>query len=201
MKDIKNPQIVNVEAVKNIYQRLSIIRAELQKAELKKSGENKFTHYTYYELGDFLPTVNKLNNEYGLTTRFLLKDKLATLLLQNVDNPEDKITFEIPVKDAGVKGASDIQNLGAQITYLRRYLLMIAYEIAEGDIIEKSENKEAKEENELSQIDLDKINGATSLEQLNVIGKDLTEKLGEKYRNSILKAYSTKKTELNKVTE
>ena len=201
MKDIKNPQIVNVEAVKNIYQRLSINRAELQKAELKKSGENKFTHYTYYELGDFLPTVNKLNNEYGLTTRFLLKDKLATLLLQNVDNPEDKITFEIPVKDAGVKGASDIQNLGAQITYLRRYLLMIAYEIAEGDIIEKSENKEAKEENELSQIDLDKINGATSLEQLNVIGKDLTEKLGEKYRNSILKAYSTKKTELNKVTE
>ena len=201
MKDIKNPQIVNIEAVKNIYQRLSINRAELQKAELKKSGENKFTHYTYYELGDFLPTVNKLNNEYGLTTRFLLKDKLATLLLQNVDNPEDKITFEIPVKDAGVKGASDIQNLGAQITYLRRYLLMIAYEIAEGDIIEKSENKEAKEENELSQIDLDKINGATSLEQLNVIGKDLTEKLGEKYRNSILKAYSTKKTELNKVTE
>ena len=180
---------------RNLYQKMAIVRNELQEANIKKSGKNKFTGNVYYELGDFIPTINKLNSKYGLFTRFLLKDKIAVLLITNVDNSEDKTSFEIPVKDSGVKGATEIQNLGAQITYLRRYLLMIAYEIAEGDVVDAQ--SEVKEELSLSDDDILKINSCTSLEALNVAGKDLMELRGEKYRNMILKVYSDKKAELN----
>ena len=37
-----------------------------------------------------------------------------------------------------MKGANELQNLGASCTYLRRYLYMIAYEICESDIIDSS---------------------------------------------------------------
>ena len=39
----------------NIYQKLLNARLVLQDTELKKSGNNKFAGYKYFELGDFLP--------------------------------------------------------------------------------------------------------------------------------------------------
>ena len=45
---------------KNIYEKLQECRVELQKMNLKKTGENKFAGFKYYELADFLPTVNEL---------------------------------------------------------------------------------------------------------------------------------------------
>ena len=41
-------------------------RVELQGMNLKKSGENKFAGFKYYELGDFLPAINKLMLDHKL---------------------------------------------------------------------------------------------------------------------------------------
>ena len=39
----------------SVYSKLMKARIRLQGMELKKSGENKFAGYKYFELGDFLP--------------------------------------------------------------------------------------------------------------------------------------------------
>jgi len=49
----------------NVYWKLSKIRLELQNRQLKKSGQNKFAGFKYYELGDILPTINELSDKYG----------------------------------------------------------------------------------------------------------------------------------------
>src|SRR3972149_9623008 len=128
MTNEKNKEIV----VKNVYQKIQKVRRQLVELNLKKSGKNEYSRFTYYELGDFLPSLNKLMDENGLTTRFIIphKDK-AILEVINSDKPEEKIVFmsptaevEIGKKKDGTGGADPIQNLGGKITYMRRYLLM-----------------------------------------------------------------------------
>ena len=47
----------------NIYQKIQKARVELQNSKLKKSGKNDFSKYEYFELGDFLPNINKICDE------------------------------------------------------------------------------------------------------------------------------------------
>lgn len=44
----------------SIYKKILEIRASEELYKVKKSGENKFAGFMYFELSDFLPTVNKL---------------------------------------------------------------------------------------------------------------------------------------------
>ena len=122
----------------NVYQKLQKCRTELQKKNLKKSGSNKFAGFNYFELSDFLPTVNDLFYENGLCSMFNLHQETETASLEiiNVDNLEDRIVFEAPVAEANIKGCTPIQSLGGQITYLRRYLYMNALEIVESDMFD-----------------------------------------------------------------
>ena len=53
----------------NIYQKIQAVKKELSERELKKSGENKFSGFKYYELGDFLPSIIELCAKYGLFTQ------------------------------------------------------------------------------------------------------------------------------------
>jgi len=62
---------------KNIYAKLQKSRVELQKKEMKKSGENKFSHYNYFELGDFLPQINEICERNGLATIFEFTEEKA----------------------------------------------------------------------------------------------------------------------------
>ena len=41
----------------SVHKKLMQARIRLQSAPLKKTGENKFAGYKYFELGDFLPTI------------------------------------------------------------------------------------------------------------------------------------------------
>ena len=49
-----------------VHKKLMAARMMLQNAPLKKSGHNKFAGYNYFELGDFIPTINQIFNEVGL---------------------------------------------------------------------------------------------------------------------------------------
>jgi hypothetical protein len=120
----------------NIYQKLNQARTQLQSLQLKKSGENKFAGFKYYELGDFIPHVNNLFNELGIFAAFNIKDELATLTLVDTDKPESAIQFTSPVADAQVKGTTPVQSLGAVHTYLKRYLYVNALEIVESDTLD-----------------------------------------------------------------
>ena len=62
----------------SIYKKILEIRASEELYKVKKSGENKFAGFMYFELSDFLPTVNKLEKELGLVSYFNLNEAQAT---------------------------------------------------------------------------------------------------------------------------
>lgn len=126
----------------NIYQKLQKCRVELQKSDLKKSGENKYSHYTYFELGDFLPKINELMDKYNLTGIFHFTLEEATLTLINTEDVTETLLFSTPISIAELKGCYAIQNIGATQTYARRYLYVMAFELAESDALDEAEADE-----------------------------------------------------------
>lgn len=121
----------------NIYEKLQYMRVKLQNTELKKSGRNTYSGYSYFELTDFLPAINKLMLDSKVTSSISYGTELATLKLINTENPEEVIEFTSPMSTANLKGCHEVQNLGAVETYLRRYLYMTAFEICESEILDK----------------------------------------------------------------
>lgn len=125
-----------------VYAKLQKARMMLQAAPIKKSGHNKFAGYQYFELGDFLPTINEIFNELGLCSVISFDKELATLRIIDTDNG-GSITFTSPMADAHLKGCHPIQNLGAVETYSRRYLYVTALEIVEHDALDATTGSEA----------------------------------------------------------
>jgi hypothetical protein len=122
----------------SVYTKLQGVRVALQHLPIKKSGHNKFAGYTYFELGDFLPTITELFNSAGLCSVVSFTDELATLRVVDMDDGTE-IVFTSPMRAAALKGCHDIQNLGAVETYQRRYLFVTALEIVEHDALDSSE--------------------------------------------------------------
>lgn len=123
---------------KTVYQLLQECRVELQNKNLKKSGKNKFAGFDYFELKDFLPTINEMFNQKGLFSNFSIDDTTARL---TITNGKDFIDFTSPIADANVKGCTPIQSLGAVHTYMKRYLYLNALEIVEADMLDAQVGK------------------------------------------------------------
>ena len=123
----------------SVYTKLMNARLALQAAELKKSGNNKFQGYKYFELADFLPTVQGIFLEQGLCGIVSFGKEEACLTIVDIENPADRVVIGSPMSSAALKGAHEIQNLGAVQTYLRRYLWVTAMEIVEHDALDSSE--------------------------------------------------------------
>ena len=120
-----------------VHKKLMEARILLQQAPLKKSGHNKFAGYSYFELGDFLPTINQIFARVGLCGVVSFDKELATLTITDTeDSTEIKLTS--PMAEANLKGCHPIQNLGAVETYTRRYLWVSAMEIVEHDALDSS---------------------------------------------------------------
>ena len=124
----------------NIYEKMQTMRVKLQSKNLNKSGENKFAGYKYYELGDFLPTINMLMMEHKCMGAVTFTKEEAILTIVDCEKPEAApLVFTSPMAEVSLKGAHDIQNLGAVETYQRRYLYMAAFEIVESDFFDATQ--------------------------------------------------------------
>jgi len=130
----------------NIYEKLQKCRVELQESNVKKSGHNKFAGYTYYELGDFLPTINKICLENKIFCSVSFGSEMAILEAVNAEKPEERVLFTSPMSEANLKGCHPIQNLGAVETYQRRYLYSTAFEIVEHDALDSTNGSEKPSE-------------------------------------------------------
>lgn len=119
----------------NVYKKLQAARVALQGTALKKSGNNKFAGYNYFELGDFLPTINDLFHKAGLCSVVSFGPELATLRVIDTDDGSS-VEFTSPMGSASLKGCHEVQNIGAVETYQRRYLYVTALEIVEHDALE-----------------------------------------------------------------
>ena len=123
----------------NVYQKLNAARKEFHSSQIKKSGENKFAGYKYFELGDFIVPALEIFEKVGLTGVVRFYKEMAELEIVNNEKPEERIIFSSPMSEANLKGCHPVQNLGAVETYIRRYLWVAALEIVEHDAVDSSE--------------------------------------------------------------
>lgn len=132
--------------------RLQAVRNELQKENLKQSGKNGFSGFTYFQLSDFINHVTSLCDSHGITPVLSFGKELVTLTIYNSDDKEDFIIFECPFVLAEMKSAINIQRLGSSLTYYKRYLYMLAFEVSDADGIDcldaKNEIPEPKKDDE-----------------------------------------------------
>ena len=152
----------------SIHKKLMQARLKLQTADLKKSGHNKFAGYKYFELGDFLPTIQEISNEVDICGTVTFYTDIAILTITDMDDATQFIEFKCPMSSAALKGCHDVQNLGAVQTYLRRYLWTNAFEIVEHDAIDAAKPIEP-EEVEMTESQLGKFK--TQLEEALKEGK------------------------------
>lgn len=134
--------------------KLQKMRVELLKCDLKMTGKNTFSKYDYFQLSDFMPDIMRIMLSNNVVSVNEINDKEASLTLINLDNTDDKLKFTLPLADAAVKGASSIQQVGAQSTYYRRYLYMIAFEISEADLQDEIGAPEANKQQQEDHPDL-----------------------------------------------
>lgn len=131
----------------NIYEKMTKAKEEILKANLKKSGENKFAGFKYYELADITPKIIEICNNLKLHTQISFTNEYATLIITNIENIEEKLEYTSPMKELSLKGCNDIQALGGVETYSRRYLYLTAFDIIENDMFDaKSGTEDNKQE-------------------------------------------------------
>lgn len=119
----------------NVYRKLMNARMQLQNTDLKKSGHNKFAGYRYFELGDFLPTINIIFSDLDLCGVVSFTADIATLTITDIEDGS-QILITSPMGSAALKGCHEVQNVGAVETYQRRYLWVTAMEIVEHDVLD-----------------------------------------------------------------
>ena len=130
-------------AAMNIYQKLLKARAMFLEADVKKTGKNMHLSFKYFELEDIVPTATRIFGEVGIVPLVNFTSDVATMNIINTDNPEESVPFVAPfnqiapiVSNAGKQATNEMMALGSSITYMRRYLYMIALDICESDGID-----------------------------------------------------------------
>lgn len=130
-------------AAMNIYQKLLKARAMFLEADVKKTGKNMHLSFKYFELEDIVPTATRIFGEVGIVPLVNFTADTATMTMVNTDNPEETVTFVSPfnqiapiVSNTGKQATNEMMALGSSITYMRRYLYMIALDICESDEID-----------------------------------------------------------------
>lgn len=133
----------------NVYQKLLAARARFLEADVQKTGKNMHLSFKYFELDDIVPTATRIFSEVGLVGIVNFTSDVATMTIVNTDNPwEESVKFEAPfnqiapiVSNTGKQATNEMQALGSSITYMRRYLYMIALDICESDSIDANAGK------------------------------------------------------------
>ena len=127
----------------NVYQKLLKARASFLGSDTKKSGKNMHLAFKYFELDDIVPVATKIFEEVGLISIANFTNDTATMTIVNTDDSNDRVEFTAPfnqlapiVSNTGKQATNEMQALGSSITYMRRYLYMIALDICEPDNIE-----------------------------------------------------------------
>lgn len=124
------------------------IRVELQKRKLKMTGKNTHAGFSYFELSDFLPTLNELMLENQVNDQITIGKEYAELTIIKGDEKQTYtipfVMFDVPNTKNGSPMMQQIQYLGAICTYYKRYLYMNAFGITDGDVIDNLNNGELK---------------------------------------------------------
>ena len=132
----------------NVYQKLIKAREQFLNSDVQKTGKNMHLSFKYFELDDIVPTAIRIFSTVGLVPVVNFTTDTATMTIVNTDNPEDTVAFVAPfnqiapiVSNTGKQATNEMQALGSSITYMRRYLYMMALDICESDSIDANAGK------------------------------------------------------------
>lgn len=127
----------------NLYKKLSLARVRFLDGGVAKTGKNMKMAYAFFELGDIVPTATRIFDDLGLTHFVRFTSDEASMTVVDADNPESREVFSAPftvidpiVSKTGAEVTNSVQRLGASMTYMRRYLWMLAMDVVEADEME-----------------------------------------------------------------
>lgn len=130
----------------NVRQKLAQARLMFLNKNVKKTGKNMHLEFKYFELEDIVPSAIEIFAEVGLVTTTNFDGVTASMTVFNTDNADEPgIVFTAPYREVGQivsREGKTVTNammaLGSSITYLRRYLYMMALDIVEHDDVDAS---------------------------------------------------------------
>lgn len=179
-KPRRTKKMANTTKTANVYQKLIEAREKFLTSEINQSGKNMQLSFKYFELKDIVPTITHIFKDLGLLAVARFTDTVATLTIVNTDNPEETIDFPVPfnqiqpiVSNAGKQVTNDMQALGSSITYMRRYLYLIAMDICVNDEIEPSIDRNTNNQSATASAPAEKKAPATA-EQRQEVKQELT---------------------------
>lgn len=123
-----------------IHKKLNEARLAFHSLPLKKSGQNTFAGYKYFELSDFLVPALRIFNDVGLCAVISFSESTASMHIVDVEDGS-QVIIHSPMGSANLKGCHEIQNIGACETYSTRYLWTAALCIVEHDALDSTTGK------------------------------------------------------------
>lgn len=127
----------------NVYLKLILAREMFLSENVQKSGKNMHLAFKYFELDDIVPVATKIFARIGLLPMVNFVEGNAVMSIVNTDKVDEVISFTAPfnqlepiVSKEGKNATNAMQALGSSITYMRRYLYMMAMDICEADSID-----------------------------------------------------------------
>ena len=130
----------------SIHQKLAEVHMKLMGMKINKSGYNNHKRFAYYELEDIMGPVTKECYEQGLTLEFAYCEDVAILKIVDWENPKEYIPFRVKMPEVITPEKNPnnqiIQTVGANISYLQRYLLKLAFPcLSDKDMVDSSEEE------------------------------------------------------------
>lgn len=129
----------------SVYQKLSLARQNLAKKKIVADATGY--NYTYIDLPQIESAVSEVCQDVGIIATMTFADRVQMIITDLEDN--STCCFESPIVDPSIVHINDkqpIQNVGGLMTYMRRYMYMMAFAISEHDAVEEIGNKQQKEE-------------------------------------------------------
>ena len=125
----------------SIYQKLANIQCALLKKDIPKSGYNKHKGFKYHELEDLIPPIFEECMKEELTLVFTFVENAAILKIRDW-NGKDEISVRVTMPELVIPDKNPnnqlIQAVGANVTYMKRYLLVNTFLIIEKEVIDAS---------------------------------------------------------------
>lgn len=115
-----------------IYQKIGEVRelifARISSGQIKATGKGYKSKY--FSLDDLVGTIHQGMRQQGLFHYFYMQDNFVVLRVINPETADEEITMSIPIPERNMK---EMQSIGQAVTYSRRYLYYMLFDIRDID--------------------------------------------------------------------
>ena len=132
-------------ATMNVWQKLLASRIDFLKSGVSKSGINMHAEFKYFELEDIVPMATSIFYKYNCVFVTSFPDGKAVGKLINLDNTAEEVVVEFNARSIAEPAKfrmNEVQGLGAEITYMRRYLYFLILDVVEADAFDCDSGKD-----------------------------------------------------------